>query len=59
MKNVEAIGFSDITLEFLRIVANNLVILLKNVKQIKIGNAVLIEHSYLYLSPTFHVWCWQ
>ena len=52
MKNVEAIGFSDITLEFLRIVANNLVILLKNVKQIKIRNAVLIEHSYLYLSPT-------
>ena len=42
----------DIKLEFLRIVANNLVILLKNVKQIKIRNAVLIEHSYLYLSPT-------
>ena len=35
-----------------RIVAKNLVILLKNVKQIKIRNAVLIKHSYLYLSPT-------
>ena len=51
MKNVEAIGFSVITLEYLRIVANNLVILLKNIKQIEIQNAVLIKHFYLSPNP--------
>jgi len=50
MKNLAAISFSDITLEYLRILAINLVILLINIKKMETQSAVLIKH--FYLSPT-------